>query len=153
DGAPFTARYSLAVKSPFDPDPGYPILLTALPPPMPAEFYAALLAADVKYSITRLTSHTAEQFGRRLFAGGIPKLLSLETARLPELPSFRELSGNADPPAGPTELVVNPDFVKHYPGQGHPNGGLDFDSSNGFYYREIFFHIPFLIAQALKQEQ
>ncbi|OJH33892.1 hemopexin repeat-containing protein [Cystobacter ferrugineus] len=152
DGAPFTARYSQASQSPFDPDPGYPMPLTEVTANLSADFYARLLAADRQYSITRLTSHTSEQFGRRLFAGGIPKLLSLETQRLPELPRFTPLSEAGGRPAQPDELIVNTEFVADYPGM-DSEGGLDFDSSNGFYYREIFFHIPYLIAQTLKQEQ
>jgi hypothetical protein len=152
DGAPFTARYSQASQSPFHPDPGYPMPLTEVTSNLPVDFYARLLAADQKYVITRLTSHTSEKFGQRLFAGGIPRLLSLETQRLPELPRFTPLSEAGGRSARPDELFVDTGFVTDYPGKGSA-GGLDFDSANGFYYRELFFHIPYLIAQALKQEQ
>jgi len=155
DNRAFTAHYSSGTAAPFSPDPGYPIQLFEKISDLPTDLYALLLAPEVKYAITRLTSHTAEQFGRRLFAGGIPKLLSLETQKLPELPRFTKLSTvtPAGRPPAPDELFVNaPTVVDKYPGD---NGsvGLDFASANGFYYREIFFHIPYLIAQALKQEQ
>ncbi len=147
DGQAFTARYSQSVQSPFAPDWGYPIRLPGAVTRLSTDFYAALFAADRAYAITRLTSHTVEQFSRRLFGGGIKKLLSLETQGLEELPRFREGG-----PGGPNELVINPKFVADYPGKGSPPS-LDFRSPNGFYYWEIFFHIPFLLAQALKQAQ
>lgn len=144
----FLCRYSDTAKSPFKPDAGYPIPLDPADTTVPVKLYAEILSADQKYSITRLTSHTAEQFGRRLFAGGIPDLLSLETQRLSELPVF--ITGGTP---GPEELFVNyPEFVTEYPGR-TSGTGLDFASANGFYYQEIFFHIPYLIAQTLKQEQ
>jgi hypothetical protein len=156
DDAAFAARYSQGSQSPFGPDPGYPVLLTEVVSSLPADFYALVLAADQQFSITRLTSHTAERFGRRLFAGGIPDLLSLDTQRLPELPRFTT-TPTPPRPAAPDELFVNTAFVSDYPGKPpvgqSPSVQLDFASANGFYYRELFFHIPFLVAQTLKQEQ
>jgi hypothetical protein len=151
-GKLYTALYSQAPQRPFPPDPGYPMPLEEASLTLSTDFYAGVLAADRRYSITRLTSHTAEQFGRKLFAGGIPELLSPATQRLPELPRFTKRSEAGNRAALPDELIVDTAFVSHYPGMNSP-GGLDFDSSNGFYYEEIFFHIPYLIAQALKQAQ
>jgi hypothetical protein len=148
-GKAAAASYSQLAQPPFAPDPNYPVPLPNVPQDFPTDFYASVLASGVRYAITRLTSHTVQQFSQRLFAGGIRKLLSLETQELDELPSFRQKS---DPPAGSNEILFDPHFVSEYPGKGS-SGGLDFASSNGFYYREIFFHIPFVIAQALQQAQ
>jgi hypothetical protein len=150
----FMARYSPLPQgaSPFSPDLGYPSPIPGAVVNLRADFYAEILSTVQTYAITRLTSHTAEQFSQRLFAGGIPKLLSLDTQQnLPELPRFTPLPVPGNRPAEPDELFVDTAFVGEYPGQG--GSGLDFASSNGFYYREIFFHIPFLIAQTLKQGQ
>ncbi|HEX7993241.1 MAG TPA: hypothetical protein VF506_04915, partial [Streptosporangiaceae bacterium] len=152
DRTPFAARYTQATQSPFAADSGYPLQLTEVASNLSADFYAQVVAADQQFSIARLTSHTSEQFGRRLFASGIPGLLSLDTQRLSELPRFTRLSDAGSRPAAPDELFVNPEFVTEYPGKASPQG-LDFASASGFYYREIFFHIPYLIAEALKQEQ
>jgi hypothetical protein len=159
DGQAFTARYSQLIQSPYVPDTGYPALIPASSTHVSTDLYAEILSEGQSYAITRLTSHTAEQFSRRLFAGGIAKLLSLETQQLPELPRFTQLPDPLPSPlpvAGPNELFVT-SLVTDYPGKPRPNqppqDGLDFESANGFYYREIFFHIPFLIAQALKQAQ
>jgi hypothetical protein len=150
----FMARYSPAPNkpSPFLPDLGYPSSTPRAVSNLGADFYAEILSSAEPYAITRLTSHTAEEFSQRLFAGGIPMLLSLDTqTNVPELPRFTPLPVPGNRPAELDELFVNTDVVGAYPGQG--GFGLDFASSNGFYYRELFFHIPFLIAQALKQGQ
>ncbi|HEX8108460.1 MAG TPA: hemopexin repeat-containing protein [Kofleriaceae bacterium] len=167
DGDAFVARYSQGSQSPFHPDSGYPLPIMGISS-LSVDFYARLLTADQKYMITRLTSHTSEQLGRRLFARGIPGLLSLETQRQDELPSFTPLPKplpNPPPQAGPDELFVNTEVVSEYPGKPPPSPSppvpsseppplkLDFASANGFYYREIFFHIPYLIAQTLRQGQ
>jgi hypothetical protein len=156
DKRPFTARYTQSTQSPFAPDAGYPMPVAEGAAYFSTDFYAQVLAGDQRFTIARLTSHTAEQFGRQLFAGGIEKLLSLETQEKDELPKFIGMSqGRA---AGPNELLVDERFVTDYPGMPDsptqpPPGGLDFDSPNGFYYWEIFFHIPHLIGQALRQAQ
>lgn len=155
DGVPFTARYTTSTQRPFAPDPGYPMPTPAGAARLPTDFYARVVAGERQFTISRLTSHTAEQFGRRLFAGGIPELLSLETQELDELPGFIT---TAEGPAGPLELTVDEFVVTDYPGKPPapdepPVGGIDFDSPNGFYYWEIFFHIPHLIGQALSGAQ
>lgn len=174
DHQPFTASYSHLASSPYAPDGGttLPILgiLGALPVIFgtlgsslgrlsPAFYTEILLAAGQRFAITRLTSHTSEQFSKRLFAGGITALLALDTQKLSELPRFtprdKAVSQALD------ELIIDTAFVSDYPGKAlvdHPppppaRPPLDFTSANGFYYEEIFFHIPYLIAQSLKQAQ
>ena len=145
----FALRYSRGNQSPFAPDVGYPAPMPGKIRDLSKDFYAGILTADQKYAITRLTSHTAEHFSLLLFAGGVKKLLTLATQQVPELPHF-VAKGSATP--GPNDLAIDTTFVKEYPGS-DGSTGLDFASANGFYYTEIFFHIPYLIAQALKQEQ
>lgn len=159
---PVLARYSQNDRvSPFQADPGYPTPFAyGQVSTLPTAFYGRLFALqDRKFSITRLTSNTSEEFSRALFARGIPGLLSLATQQVRELPYFTPFVGD-DPPARPAErdeLFVRYDDedgpVTDYPGEGQEVEGLDFTSANAFYYWEVFFHIPFLIAQALKQEQ
>ena len=174
DHQPFMATYSDLVESPFAPDGGDTLAILGILGTVPSifetavtsfarfstDFYAEILSADQSFAITRLTSHTSEQFSRRLFAGGIPELLSLKTQQLPELPRFTARADAKDRQPAADELIIDTNFVADYPGKSPqptpvqpPPVQLDFDSANGFYYWEIFFHIPFLIAQALTQAQ
>lgn len=94
--------------------------------------------------IIRLTSSIASELNRRLLVGGIDTLLSPDTQELNELPAFSRSESN------PTTIRVS-DATD---AAGVPVGShLDFDSSNGLYYWEIFFHAPMLIARALGDAQ
>jgi hypothetical protein len=151
---PVLVRYSQEDQaSPFQADRGYPMeFFFGDPTALPTEFYARLFSKNAQqFSITRLTSNTSEGFSRELFANGIPGLLSLAVQRKPELPTFIDQLSPGHPSRD--ELYVDTRFVTDYPGKGQNAEGLDFTSANAFYYWEIFFHIPFLIAQALKQQQ
>ena len=86
------------------------------------------------YVIKRVGTTLAEQLGRTLFESGTEEMLKissqilLKEARLPlSLSANVEDKGNA--------------------------GKLDFTGPFGSYYREIFFHIPFLIANHLNSQQ
>jgi hypothetical protein len=115
--------------------------------PASTDFYASLFESPtVTYSVVRLTTHTAENFIRRLFTGGVSRLLSLDTQQRAEQPEFSTTSD------GPHTIKVNPATVTDYPGKDQSRG-LDFKSTNYPYYWEIFFHIPYRIAQALDQQQ
>lgn len=160
-------RYSQADQArPFLSDRDYPMrfLFQDVGTP-PADFYARSFAMyRLKFAITRLTSNTSETFSRVLFADGIPGLLELGTQQKKELPYFSPAPTPPPPPIPPEpepepaepardELWVDTNFVTNYPGKNQNQDGLDFTSANAFYYWEIFFHIPFLIAQTLKQQQ
>src|SRR5207253_115606 len=97
------------------------------------------------YELVRLTTSTAAAFNRRLFAGGVPRLLALETQEIDEIPDFSTTKSDA------TTIRVNPErfLAVKLP----LSGTLDFDSANSIYYWEIFFHAPLLIAGALKTAQ
>ncbi|MCV2883323.1 hemopexin repeat-containing protein [Aestuariibacter sp. AA17] len=97
---------------------------------------------DIDYEIVRLTSSTAKELNKRLFAKGMKGLLQLATQSIDETPSFSRGVSSA------TNIQVN-NSVKVLP----ENNYLDFDSANGMYYWEIFFHAPFYIAQRLNAEQ
>jgi hypothetical protein len=98
---------------------------------------------EASYDIIRLTTSTAYKLNQRLFAGGVAALLNLDTQETDELPSFSTTDST------PTTIRVRQSNVGTLPESSH----MDFDSTNGIYYWEIFFHAPFLIAQALNAGQ
>jgi hypothetical protein len=100
--------------------------------------------ATLPNEIIRLTSSTAYELNRRLLVGGVQALLAPETQEIDELPGFSADVSDA------TTIRVRPQVaVAGVPTSSH----LDFNSSNGLYYWEIFFHAPLLIAQALNNAQ
>ncbi|MEW9555057.1 hemopexin repeat-containing protein [Nonomuraea sp. NPDC050783] len=101
--------------------------------------YATLL-----HQIVRLTSSTAYKLNRELLTAGVAGLLAPETQETDELPRF---SGEE---SGPTTIKV----TAQVPERSRPTSShLDFQSANGLYNWEIFFHAPMLIAGALNQAQ
>ncbi|NET85023.1 MAG: hypothetical protein F6J94_24835, partial [Moorea sp. SIO1F2] len=86
-----------------------------------------------KFSFIRLTTSTIRSLSTKLLIGGIDKLLSLESQSLPELDFTRFQSEDS---------VITPQTSQ-----------LDFDGPYGMYFREIFFHIPFLVANTLNANQ
>ena len=94
-----------------------------------------LLQASVRdgarWLLKRLGTTLAPTVSRALFTHGVDGLLDYDTQKqLAEAPRKIGLVGNA----------IEDDVV---------TGKMDFTGSYGVYFREIFFHIPFLIAQAL----
>ncbi|GAA0398106.1 hypothetical protein Acor_34780 [Acrocarpospora corrugata] len=108
------------------------------PVPRPFEF------TTLPHEVVRLTSSTAFELNRRLLVGGLPALLAPETQEINELPGFTRDAAEADA----TTILVQ-SWVPDMPVSSH----LDFQSPNGRYYWEIFFHAPLLIAQALNTAQ
>ncbi|MEV6304895.1 hemopexin repeat-containing protein [Actinoplanes sp. NPDC051861] len=100
--------------------------------------------AGLPTDIVRLTSSTAFELNRRLLAGGVDALLSPETQEIDELPAFSTTRSDAT-----TIQVPDRVLTARMPTSSH----LDFTSSNGTYYWEIFFHAPLLIAQVLNSAQ
>ena len=95
------------------------------------------------YEVIRLTSSTAEPLNQILFAGGIESFLQMDTQEINESPTISfEVSS-------PDNIQMNSKKFSTEPINSH----LDFTSANGLYYWEIFFHAPFLIAQALNTDQ
>ncbi|HZB29592.1 MAG TPA: hemopexin repeat-containing protein, partial [Streptosporangiaceae bacterium] len=110
---------------------------TSEPVPRPYEITA------LPYDIIRLTSSTAYELNRRLLTGGVAALLDPTTQELDELPAVSTTNSDA------TTVRVGDQGVASVPVSSH----LDFDSSNGLYYWELFCHAPLLIAQALTGAQ
>ncbi|MGW4963484.1 Tc toxin subunit A-related protein [Nonomuraea sp. NPDC004186] len=100
--------------------------------------------AALPHEVIRLTSSTAYRLNKALLEGGVPALLAPEIQELDELPSFSTRVSDA------TTIMVTESTAE----QGVPAGThLDFNSGNGIYYWEVFFHAPTLIAQALNAAQ
>jgi len=100
---------------------------------------------DINYEIVRLTSSTAKYFTNLLFSGGIDALLQLSTQQVNEEPAFSTSEKDA------TTIKVKEDHVNisNLP----VSNSIDYNSANGMYYWEVFFHVPFLIAQSLNTDQ
>ena len=94
---------------------------------------------SAQYEIIRLTTGTAVTLNRRLLAGGVGAVLATSTQETDETPAFDTRRSRS------TVIQVRPDRVDeaHLPVSSH----LDFDSANGVYYWEAFFHAPLLIAK------
>ncbi len=103
--------------------------------------------AKTKYIITRLTSGTGYKLNTVLFAGGIDDFLNIKTQSENETPAF---SFNASE-KGPGVIAVRQGMKDRVtlPVSSH----LDFNSSNGIYYWEMFYHAPLLIAQTFNNLQ
>ncbi|NUR90360.1 MAG: hypothetical protein HOY71_40315, partial [Nonomuraea sp.] len=100
--------------------------------------------ASLPHEVVRLTSSTAYRLNKALLTGGVAELLAPRTQEIDELPAFSETVSDA------TTIKVGPQVVK----QGYPTSShLDFQSGNGIYYWEVFFHATVLIAQALNNAQ
>ncbi|NEO39248.1 MAG: hypothetical protein F6J90_24090 [Moorea sp. SIOASIH] len=89
--------------------------------------------SELKYTFTRLTTTTIRQLSQKMFIGGLDNLLTLDSQLTPEL-NFHRFS--------PTDFVIYPHSKR-----------LDFNGSLGIYFWEIFFHIPFLVANTLNSNQ
>lgn len=86
---------------------------------------------DATYVATRLGTTLVDEVARRLFEGGIDSLLDTNTQL-------------ALAEAGLPITLVGTTIKDH-----SNHGKLDFKGAYGVYYQELYFHIPFLIADAL----
>ncbi|NEO79936.1 neuraminidase-like domain-containing protein [Moorena sp. SIO4G3] len=89
--------------------------------------------SEQKFAFTRLTTSTIRQLNQKMLMGGLDHLLTPDSQLTPEL-DFTRFS--------PTENVIAPNSKQ-----------LDFDGPYGIYFWEIFFHIPFLVANTLNANQ
>lgn len=89
-----------------------------------------------KWSTYRVSTSLHDKLGEILFTKGLEKFLSLDTQRECERPVGISFI-NPSVLLGPYD---NPDHI-------------DFNGAYGEYYRELFFHIPFLIAHHLNANQ
>ncbi len=92
------------------------------------------------HKMLRLSTSIAERMGEILLERGIDSLLALKTQK-----SLVESKLDIKPEGTPGNYRLSlPDEPK-----GHP----DFKGAYGVYYRELFFHVPFLIANHLNANQ
>ncbi len=94
---------------------------------------ASDISSPSEFKFTRLTTTTIRQLSQKMFIGGLDNLLTLDSQLTPEL-DFNRFS--------PTDFVIPPNSRQ-----------LDFDGPLGLYFQEIFFHIPFLVANTLNSNQ
>ncbi|WP_436762963.1 hemopexin repeat-containing protein [Streptosporangium sp. V21-05] len=99
---------------------------------------------SLPFEIIRLTTGTAAALNQRLLSGGVAALLDTATQE------SDEVAVTTDPEAT-AAVRVREDTVDE--GRLPTGAHLDFQSANGVYYWEIFFHAPLLIAQALNEAQ
>lgn len=95
---------------------------------------------DVRFLFTRLTTGAMTRMRQALFAGGVPQLLSPATQRTPATPlyPFSRFYEGAAPPVNTLPPAI-------------PDGDtLDYDGPYGPYLWEIYFQIPFLVADQLR---
>ena len=88
---------------------------------------------DLKFQFIRISTSVVQQLSRTLFTGGLDALLTIESQLTPELPFSR---------FQPTAAVVPP-----------PSETLNFDGAYGNYFWEVFFYIPFMVANSLSENQ
>lgn len=101
--------------------------------PLVVAYNGSTLTDQGQIIFTRLTTSVVEQLSQRAFIGGIDHLLTVSSQTLPEL-----------------------DFARFQPWHGvkaPTSTQLDFQGAYGTYFQEIFFHIPFLIANTLNANQ
>ena len=99
-------------------------------------YFQASPASISDYSVRRIGTTVSDEAASILFAGGVDALLSLET---------QETLAEASLPVDLEADCVAINMANA--------GKLDFEGPFGVYYREIFFHIPFLIANHLNSSQ
>ncbi|MBO1349467.1 MAG: hypothetical protein EBE86_019695 [Hormoscilla sp. GUM202] len=89
--------------------------------------------SQLDYAFTRLTTKVIRQLSQKLFAGGLDRLLAFDS-----------------------QLTTEPDFNRFQPENNvlaPTNEHLDYQGAYGSYFWEIFFHGPFLVANALNSNQ
>ncbi len=106
------------------------------------EVQYSTLGYQVKYEFIRLNTFTIADLSQRLFGGGIDALLSLESQNVEE-PDFSHLA----------DINSSKIVAPKYNTDGTLDNRLDFDGAFGLYFWEIFFHVPFLIANQLNGNQ
>lgn len=96
-----------------------------------------------RVEFTRLSTFVVHDLSQDLFAGGIDSLLSLKAQERSEIDFEQTYAPNR-------ASVIPPGYDQ---ATGKVRTGIDFDGAYGLYYREIFFHIPFFIANQLNTNQ
>ncbi|NOK36453.1 hypothetical protein HMI49_24910 [Corallococcus exercitus] len=99
--------------------------------------------SNAHFSFERLTSTTVPALSRALAEGGVDALLGAGSQRTPESPFF-DLNANLFDPNVKRGCVLPPEDDR-----------IRFELSNayGLYFRELFFFIPWLIAEQLQKNR
>ncbi|MEO0457922.1 MAG: neuraminidase-like domain-containing protein [Cyanobacteria bacterium P01_A01_bin.114] len=92
----------------------------------------------VEFQFERLSTYAIHQLSQNLFTGGIDKFLSPASQQTQEIDFWQAYAPNQT-------------YVPHSRNQ--ISAEIDFQGSYQLYYEEIFFHIPFLIANQLNANQ
>jgi hypothetical protein len=101
---------------------------------------------NARYDIIRLSSITGGKFSQALFVDNIDGLMKISMQETDELPYFTFDAAGGD-------VVIQAD-ENQVDNRGLPiNTSLEYNGANGIYYWEIFFHVPYLIAQSLNTAQ
>ena len=104
----------------------------------PSQAPATNAVSSVKFEFERLDTYAIYELSKNLFTGGIDKFLSVESQRTEELDFWATYQPNTDyVPRDRNQIATQ----------------IDFEGSYALYYEEIFFHIPFLIANQLNTNQ
>jgi len=90
--------------------------------------------ADGKYHLRRLNTSISEEIADTLFNQGLDRLLATDTQ------------------LGLAELATGLNLAAAEVQDATKTGAMDFEGPMGVYLREIFFHIPFLLADHLNSE-
>ncbi len=101
----------------------------------PDSMYVLRDSSPGTWRAKRLGTTLARELSRALFVGGVERLLDIATQK-----TFGEAAHLLKDPTG--NLTVD-----------GPVGRMDFTGPLGVYYRETFFHIPFLVANCLNSRQ
>jgi hypothetical protein len=86
------------------------------------------------YQIERLNTTSVRQISSLIFSGGVPNLLNKENQDLEEIVPISNY---------PPQPILNNNI----------STSLDYTGAMGVYFREIYFHIPFLIANHLNSQR
>jgi hypothetical protein len=101
-----------------------------------AAYLFRAFGADAQYESIRLSTTLAREMSRILFTGGVNTLLDVKTQQ----------------GLGESDHILEPISIGRLQNRGKV-GALDLRGAMGRYFREIFFEIPFLIADNLNSRQ
>lgn len=108
----------------------------------------------IKFNFFRLNTFAVQTLSEKLFGDGIDGLLSLESQNTeePDFSNLALLGFDLDNDLNLDIRIIPPNGNETTTEQTLDNR-IDFKSAYGLYYEEIFFHIPFLIANQLNANQ
>ncbi|KST62058.1 LamG-like jellyroll fold domain-containing protein [Mastigocoleus testarum] len=107
----------------------------------------------IKFNFFRLNTFAVQTLSEKLFGDGIDGLLSLESQNTeePDFSNLALLGSDLDDPN--LDIRIIPPNGNETTTKQTLDNRIDFKGAYGLYYEEIFFHIPFLIANQLNANQ